>query len=252
MFPACSRDMSRTVVPRVLSRGVVRVRSHGGSAELVPWYGLAGCRPARFEMRTRDHEIDRDLLRRYLAGDAEAFREIYRQHAGRIFAIARKAGLGAADADDVLQATFMRFHESRARVDVDRPVAPWLVSIAINLVRDRGRRVARSQRARAEVADQLAQSGGATPPDQVLEAARAAERMQTVLAQLPPAQREALLAVRVGGLSYDEAAEALGSSNAAVRQNVHRALMRLRAALADESRGGTADVTLDDVGRRRE
>lgn len=80
-------------------------------------------------------------------------------------------------------------------------------------------------------------------PDRALEASQAARALQKHLDRLPAAQREAVLAVRVGGLSYAQAAAALGKTEAATRQNVHRGLARLLRGLQEESR---SDVRTDE------
>jgi len=189
-------------------------------------------------MRGED-EADGELLRRYRDGDVEAFRRLYRRHAGRVLRLGRMSGMDQSEAEDLVQATFLRFHEARGRVALDRPLRPWLVTIALNLVRDRGRRSSRSIAAVGELAI-LAEARRAVRPDEEHEAARTAERLEQTLRELPDAQREAVLAIRVGGMSYTDAATALDRSEAAIRQNVHRGLRRLAEALR-EDRG--ADVT---------
>jgi RNA polymerase sigma-70 factor (ECF subfamily) len=66
----------------------------------------------------------------------------------------------------------------------------------------------------------------------------AQERVLAAVAQLRPADREALLLVHWEQLSYAEAAEALGCSVNAIGIRVHKAKARLRELLASESLAG--------------
>lgn len=175
---------------------------------------------------------ERAAVERYLAGDAEGFRALFRMHSPRLLRIAIGAGLDRAAAEDVVQATFLRVHQSRDRIDPARPFRPWLVTIALNLVRDGARQAARHHAREDALATR--ESGRVARPDEVHDARELGSLLADRLAGLPEAQREAVVAVRLGGLSYPEAAEALGRSEAAVRQNVHRGLVRLADAVADE------------------
>jgi len=184
-------------------------------------------------MSATDDEPDGELLLRYRGGDVDAFHRLYRRHAGRVLRVGTMSGLDRSEAEDLVQATFLRLHEARERVASDRALRPWLVTVALNLVRDRGRRATR-RRAAAEELAVLAEAVRAVRPDQEHEAVATAARLAEALRDLPDAQREAVLAVRIGGMSYADAAGALERSEAAVRQNVHRGLRRLADALRED------------------
>ncbi len=190
-------------------------------------------------MSGEDDEAEGELLRRYRGGEVDAFRRLYRRHAGRVLRLGRMSGLDRNEAEDLVQATFLRFHEARERVAIDRPLRPWLVTIALNLLRDRGRRSSRGVAAAKELAI-LAEAQRAVRPDEEHEATLTAERLEEALRDLPDAQREAVLAVRVCGMSYADAARALERSDVATRQNVHRGLRRLAEALREDD---VVDVT---------
>lgn len=175
-------------------------------------------------------KLERTELEAYLRGDAGAFRGIYRRHASRILSVAVGWGVDRSAAEDIVQSTFLKFHQSRDRVRVERPLAPWLVTIALNLLRDR----ARKSRHHVDPVMEESQLTLGDAPDAELEARETAARLQARLVGLPEAQREAVVAVRLGGLSYGEAAALLGRSEAAIRQNVHRGLARLLRAGEDD------------------
>jgi len=184
-----------------------------------------------------ERAAERAELEAYMAGDAQAFRKLYRRHAKRLLRLGLSAGLSRAAAEDLVQTTFLRFHQARGRVRPDRALAPWLVTIAMNQLRDDRRREATRRAARSTLKSQP--EGRAVDPARRLMGVQKLACVQAGLADLPEVQREAVLTVRVAGLSYAEAAIALDRSEGTLRQHVHRGLKRLRALLESEGEAAT-------------
>ncbi|MEV0236383.1 RNA polymerase sigma factor [Nonomuraea sp. NPDC050786] len=140
--------------------------------------------------------------------------------------------LGPSLADDVAAETFLIAFDRRDRYDVSREDArPWLYGIVANLIARHHRAEARWYRALSRTPLAQADDGH---DDQVAgrvdaEAHRAS--LIAALAKIPRSHREVLLLVAWGGLSSEEAAEALGITGAAVRSRLHRARKVLRASL---------------------
>jgi RNA polymerase sigma-70 factor, ECF subfamily len=85
-------------------------------------------------------ERDRELVRRALGSDADAFEGLYRRHAEFAFNLAVRIQGSAADVEDVVHDAFLKAQE---RLDDLRDTAafrPWLGSIVVRLVRTRLRR----------------------------------------------------------------------------------------------------------------
>src|ERR1039457_877628 len=78
-----------------------------------------------------DH--DAGLVRRFNAGDGNAFVEIMTRHHGRIFSIALSHLRNHADAEEITQDTFIRAHRGLARFRGDSSLSTWLHRIAFNL-----------------------------------------------------------------------------------------------------------------------
>jgi RNA polymerase sigma-70 factor (ECF subfamily) len=143
--------------------------------------------------------------------------------------LARRAGTGPAD--DLLAQTFLVAYERRGSYDRTRPDArPWLYGIAGNLLRRRHREETRQYQAWARTGvDPVAADHAGRVADAV-DAGVAASRLAGALAQLAYPEREVLLLVAWGELSYPEVAAALDIPIGTVRSRLHRARARIRAA----------------------
>lgn len=149
----------------------------------------------------------------------DALAQLYRQyHDSLVRMLYRRTG-DRDRAEDLAQETFARAVEAPPH----NP-RPWLFAVALNLVREDGRRAARQGRRlqllRAE-SDQAA-----PPPDHEFERREREGRVRDALALLTPRDREALL-LKAEGFSYDEIATALGLARGAVGTTLARARRRL-------------------------
>jgi RNA polymerase sigma-70 factor (TIGR02957 family) len=142
-------------------------------------------------------------------------------HRRLLFTVAYEMLGSAADADDVVQETWLRWAEAD-RTDVRDPRA-YLVRIATRQALNRMRTLARR---REDYVGEWLPEPLLTSPD-VAEDVELAESvsiaMLTVLETLQPTERAVLVLHEVFDVPYDEIAEAVGKSGAAVRQIAHRA-----------------------------
>lgn len=144
--------------------------------------------------------------------------------------------LGPQVADDVAGETFLVAFRERSRYDLARgEVRPWLFGIATHLIA----RHRRSEEARYRaLARTPIETDNVEPHDRVVDsvtadAARPALAM--ALTALSQHDRHALLLVVWAGLSYQEAAEALGVPVGTVASRINRARRKVRAALGDRN-----------------
>lgn len=144
--------------------------------------------------------------------------------------------LGPADAEDAVQDAYVRALEGDAAgQDVDVAQA-WLHTVVRNLAIDRLRRRQWMQQWLAEVADRDGGTERASSPSAESEAAlaqEAAHALRVLAARLSPADGAAVLLYEVFEASHAELAQAGGKSEAGSRQQLRRALLRLRQAEAD-------------------
>lgn len=166
-----------------------------------------------------------------LAGRARAIAAIYLEHSPTIERIARLEGLDASAADDLVQRTFLRLLPALEHVDGDRPLGPYVSTVARNLLRnDRRGQGVREHAARSlSVGEELRRHRD--PPDYQLDAEALLVRVQAWLRTLPDEPRRVLVATRIEGRSYSELSEEIGKSPAALRQIVRRAVTALCLSL---------------------
>jgi RNA polymerase sigma-70 factor (ECF subfamily) len=138
-----------------------------------------------------------------------------------------------ASADDVAQEVCLAVLTALPGYrDQGRPFLAFVYGIAAHKVADAHRSAARNRTDPvAEVPDQPGWEAG---PEQRVLQGELSTRMASLLRVLPARQREILVLRVVVGLSADETAAAVGSTPGAVRVIQHRALARLRRALAAE------------------
>lgn len=158
------------------------------------------------------------------------FRDIYLYVAGR---------LDVQAAEDIAAEVFLTAFGQRDRFDAARgSLRPWLFGIATNMVARHRRKEARHLKA-------LARSGterAADSHENRVVASVAAKRMQPQLAkaltELSPGERDVVLLVALGQLSYEEVAEALGVSAGTVGSRLNRARKKLHKAIDQEEVNG--------------
>lgn len=185
---------------------------------------------------------DAALVRRHLSGDEQAFAELYLRYHGRVLAFVRMRLRDASAAEDVAQDVLLRAHDRLHHFDVDRPLWPWLRTIASNLCVDHVRRQARQ----ARLVDQLADSPSA-PGASLAEGVAERALLQQALSEVPPRQRDALLLCYQQGFRPVDAAPRFGLGRNAFEQLLHRARRNLRKAYQQievTTREGAAAVAM--------
>jgi RNA polymerase sigma-70 factor (ECF subfamily) len=122
-------------------------------------------------------------------------------------------------AEDLAQETFAR----AVAVPPDNP-RPWLFAVALNLVRDDGRRAVRQGRRLLLLKSESLSA--AAPPDEDYERNEKARTVRAALDQLRDIDREVLL-LKAEGFDYDEIAAATGLAKGAIGTTLSRARKRL-------------------------
>jgi RNA polymerase sigma-70 factor (ECF subfamily) len=176
-----------------------------------------------------------ELLALASDGDADAFAEIYRRHAGAVLRFARSM-TGADDvAEDIAHDTFAALLAAGRRFDASRSAfSTYLYGIVRNLTRARLRRDGRLS-ALGDLHDVAALDvHSAEEPHERLARARDAAALRRALRRLPSRYREVVILCDLHDVSYEDAARIVHASVPAVRSRLHRARRTLRAALSDE------------------
>lgn len=161
----------------------------------------------------------------------EAFAALYDRHAPAIHRFAARR-LGNHAADDVVSETFLAAFRRRQRYELDRVDArPWLYGIASRLIGRQRRSEIRMWRAIARTGVDPYADCETALIDARLEAAGARRQLAAALAELSAGDRDVLLLIAWGELSYDEVATALAIPIGTVRSRLSRARHRVRAQL---------------------
>jgi len=171
------------------------------------------------------HEAeDRELVARSRSGDPAAFGVLVRRYQRRLFALGLRYFRETADADDLVQETFLRAWRALDRYDESRPFAPWLFRIASNWALTQ---LETRKRRGVEPLDENLHWGGPSPA----ESAEARERrraLERAVGELPAEQRVVLHLRVAEGLSYREIADALDLPIGTVMSRLARARETLR------------------------
>jgi len=150
--------------------------------------------------------------------------------------LARRLVPGRADAEDLVQETYLRAWQAWTAGRPPRRVEPWLATICLNLARDQARRAA----TRLEVATEasvLEELADATDVEAEAIAHSRRAQIERALWALPEPQRLAVTLMDLAGFTAAEAAELLGCPRGSVLAWAHRGRKRL-AQLVREQQGG--------------
>ncbi|MEV5379330.1 RNA polymerase sigma-70 factor [Streptomyces nondiastaticus] len=185
------------------------------------------------EHRERDSERAREEAAGPTAADrraeaaTEAATEVFTAHRNLLFTVAYEMVGSAADAEDILQETWLRW--AGVELATVRDPRAYLVRITTRQALSRLRTLGRRKESYV----------GPWLPALLLNAPDVAEdveladsvsmAMMLVLETLTPAERAVFVLREVFGFEYDEIAEAVGKGPAAVRQNAHRARTHVAA-----------------------
>jgi RNA polymerase sigma factor (sigma-70 family) len=169
--------------------------------------------------------------------DAEAFGELFRRHAPRLHAYIKRR-LGTTLADDLVSETFTTAFRHRARFDGRADFGAWLWGIASNLVAKHHRQETRMYRALARTGVDPAEDDVAERAGDRASAAALGPRLAKALASLGTQDRNAVLLLAWGEMSYAEIATTLNLPLGTVKAKIHRARIKLREALPKERNDG--------------
>ncbi len=171
------------------------------------------------------------LLALARSGDLEAFEQLVAMHERRVFALALRLTGSVEDAKDATQETFIRLHKKLGQIDSQRGIGPWLYSVAVNACRDIGRDRQRSRLVPMANWAEIAPPDPGGSPEGLYADRQREEHLRAVLRRLPEKERTALLLREMEGLSTEEVAAILGSSEATVRSQICTARLKLRRLL---------------------
>jgi RNA polymerase sigma-70 factor (ECF subfamily) len=166
------------------------------------------------------------LMARYQQGDFAAASALVNSVSPQLYRFFAAQSGSRADADDLLQETWLRVHKVRHTYRLGEPALPWFYAIARHIRVDHYRKSIRT--AVGEQKLQAMSKGAVTIPEEHGQT----DDVEALLAPLSASQREVLEMLKVAGMSLEEVARATSSTVGSVKQKAHRAYKKLRGTIS--------------------
>lgn len=174
-------------------------------------------------------------------GDREAFQELFQRLAPRVLPYVRRLVGSQARAEELTQDVFVQMYRVRERYRPESRLSTWVFTIATNLCLNELRRPERQLR--VDLAERRGESDeyelpavgdpAALDPADGAAGREMVRALEAAVAALPPKQRAALLLSRIDGMAYRDVAEAMGTTEGAVKALLFRATHGLREQLRE-------------------
>ena len=191
---------------------------------------------------------DQELLAAHVAGDHDAFGELFARHRDRLWAVALRTTGHPEDAADALQDALISAYRRAGSFRGDAAVTTWLHRVVVNACLDRMR--AAKVRAADALPDDLEEYAGRGSlgtaeadggPDATAIAHERRRQVLDALATLPDEQRAALVLVDMEGYPVAQVAEMLDCAVGTVKSRCSRGRVRLAELLDTLAPGREAD-----------
>lgn len=177
-----------------------------------------------------EREYDQLLVERVQAGDKRAFDVLVSKYQRRLMRLVSRLVHDPAEAEDVVQETFIKAYRALHYFRGDAAFYTWLYRIAINTAKNylltQGRRAATSSDADAEQAESFEDGSKLrdnNTPESVLASKQIAATVNAAMDLLPIELRTAIVLREIEGLSYEEIAEIMACPIGTVRSRIFRA-----------------------------
>ena len=171
------------------------------------------------------------LVAKAVAGEPAAFEQLMVQNERRVLTLAWRLLDRMDEAQDAAQEVFLKAFRYLHRFDARKALTPWLMRITVNVCRDLGRK-RKSLPATFSAMDQPPAESAATGPEgNPHDEFAANERRQmlwSAVDRLPNKERAAIVLRDLEGLSTEEVAALLKSSQATVRSQISSARLKIR------------------------
>lgn len=174
-----------------------------------------------------------ELLRRIADGDQSAFSELFRRYFDQLYLVIFKYTQRNADAEDIVQTTFVKAWEKRHLFrEIDNPMN-WLFIAARNECLDRLRKNRLSRQYRQHLTEVFNESD--ISPESIFINKEYAGLYQQAIKNLPDKQQQAYLLSREKGLTYDEIAQEMNIGKSTAKEHMARAIKSIRAFVLSQT-----------------
>nr|WP_229466584.1 RNA polymerase sigma factor RpoE [Pseudoduganella plicata] len=195
---------------------------------------------------TTDRESDQLLVERVQAGERQAFDLLVSKYQRRLLRLVGRIVHDPAEAEDVVQETFIKAFRALRHFRGDSAFYTWLYRIGINTAKNT--LVTQNRRTPSTLADARAPEALAeddalrdiNTPESMLATRQIAETVNAAMDALPVDLRTAILLREIEGLSYEEISDIMSCPIGTVRSRIFRA----REVIAEKLRP-LLDVPVD-------
>lgn len=174
-----------------------------------------------------DGDADADLVRRVQGGELDQFATLMQRHNRRVYRVARGMSVSDAEAEDVMQETYLRAYSGLASFEGRARFSTWLTRIAVHTAAERRRRTRPSD----DVDLEALMDDSSSPEQHVLDQEQA-QLIERAIARLPEHYRVVFVLRAIEQLSVREVAESLVLDEGTVKTRYFRARAALQAELA--------------------
>lgn len=177
------------------------------------------------------HLADKDLWALASGGDGAAFGVLFERHARSVYNFCFRRTADWALAEDLASIVFLQAWRHRGTPLRGESVLPWLLGVALNVLRDHHRSLRRFRNALQRVPPPIEVPDFADDLAGRIDDERVMREILAIVARLPVRDQD-VLSCSWGGLSYEETAATLDLPIGTVRSRLSRAKARLRELAA--------------------
>lgn len=167
---------------------------------------------------------ERTWLAAHLRGDEQAFAKLMQAYRKPVYSFLVRNGLNPDCRDDVFQEVFLKIHKSAHTYQANRPLSPWIFTIAINTIRNFLRK-AQPLSLCIEAAESIEDESPS--PDSTAQLDETMDWLEQAVIKLPPAQAEAFILSIIKGMKIREVGEILGLPLNTIKTQLRRARQTL-------------------------
>lgn len=182
---------------------------------------------------TEDASNDRNLVRRCLKRDEDAWNMLIRKHNRRVYNLCYQFCGSTGTAEDLTQDVFLKVYGALDRYNFEMEFPTWLMAVARNLCIDHYRQHKREKVVDIDDASHIAAPPGGSPLAQ-LERREAHHRIHSALVQVSDDLRMAVVLRDIQGYSYDEISAITGVPIGTVKSRINRGRLELARVLVGQ------------------
>jgi RNA polymerase sigma-70 factor (ECF subfamily) len=187
-------------------------------------------------------QTDENLMLRFRDGDKDAFEALYWRYEKPLLDFIYRMVMDASEAESLCQETFYRVVKARKRYKATAQFKTWLFQIAINLCRDRMRRMKHRSHLSLNAPIRSQNDGGIELQDRLsdpspgvaanLESGQLEFLVKAAIASLPEEEHLVIVMKEYQGMPYSEIAEIMDCPVGTLKSHNHRAHQRLKKILS--------------------